>query len=348
MKRVTLPTSLHTVLDRARAAILNRATHLPQPEPTPPAPKWPAVPLRPPDAARRPDSPPAPRVWPAARPALTVPALASLTNLEALPSGPRRLLELMHDLAATVCQARAYRMAPSQATVHAAQELLARALGCGLTSIWRWTAVLKALGLLDARAHFTNSKGVTRADGTLYAVSLQRGHRAHLTHDDLAHQYRDLDADRAAGRTAWAALRAEAEVKGSDTDRETDWRSTLRAWVVTPGSLSSPPLVPDPFTGPRTVLEVAETLPLVMDAHPTKRAALIGTLGATLARAMGDQHSRAWYCGLIWKAWREECEGRAALQPLAAALSRLDADLREWGELKRPGALLATRLRSAS
>jgi hypothetical protein len=37
---------------------------------------------------------------------------------------------------------------------------------------------------------------------TLYAVQLQPGHRARPSYDDFTRQYRDLDADRAAGRTA--------------------------------------------------------------------------------------------------------------------------------------------------
>lgn len=43
--------------------------------------------------------------------------------------------------------------------------------------------------------------------------------------------------------------------------------------------------------------------------------------------------------------WGEECEGREGLQVLGAQLARLHADMREWGELKRPAALFAARSR---
>ena len=170
------------------------------------------------NATTRPTEPPAPLVR------LTVPVpppvqlqrpscapLELVTIGNALKAGPRRLLELLHSVAVATVAARAYPVVPSQVTFHQPQELLARALGCHLVTVWRWTAALEAVGLLDARAHFTTSNGTTRTDGTLYAVSLKAGHRAHLPHDDLKHEWRDLDGDRAAGRTAWKVL------QGSDT-----------------------------------------------------------------------------------------------------------------------------------
>ena len=86
-------------------------------------------------------------------------------------------------------------------------------------------------------------------------------------------------------------------------------------------------------------------LPMLAAAHPSKRPGLVGLIASTLARALDDQHSRRWYCRAIWNAWTAEVEGRAGLQVLAAQLARLDADRREWAGLRRPGALLASRLR---
>lgn len=305
------------------------------------APRQPSVPPLPPlRAAERPTEPPAPRVI--VRQGPTFAALEDVADLDALPRGPRRLLELLHETATSTARARGYRVTPSQVTIHQPQELLAAALGCHVVTVWRWTTVLKAAGYVDARAHFTSSKGSTRADGTLYAVSLQAGHRAHLTHDDLSFQWRDLDADRAAGNTAWAAL------QGSDQKQEAGWKILLRNWAVTPGSVTHDPLVPDHCNGPRTVLDVVYTLPLIADAHRDKRAALVGILGAALARALNDQHSRKWWCRVIWSAWKDETEGRAGLQVLGAMLTRLEADRAEWEGLRNPGALMAGRLRASA
>lgn len=323
---------LSATLARLHAAIVGTSTTSSLTSPTPTATTRPSMPsvvaVRLSPAHPTPPPPPRPSCAP----------LETVTDLSALARGPRRLLELLHGVGVATVAARGYRVAPSQVTLHQPQELLAAALGCHVVTVWRWTQALREAGLVDARAHFTTSKGTTRADGTLYAVTLQAGHRAHLTHADLSHQYRDLDADRAAGRTAWSAL------QGSDQKPTEEWISTLRAWAVTPGSISDSRYSPDPCNGPSTLQDVVYMLPLMRDAHPSKRPALVGVMASTVAHALGDQHSRRWYCRLIWQAWEAEVEGRHGLQALAAQLARLQADLAEWPDLRSPGALLASRL----
>jgi hypothetical protein len=311
--------TLHDAMARARAAVLS--SHA---------------------ATIRPTKPPAPMVrvpGPPAVPKASCLPLADLADLDQLHPGPRRLLELLHGVAVSTVTARVYPVTPSQVTIHQPQELLARALGCHVVTVWRWAQDLITAGLIDARGHYTTSKGSTRIDGTLYAVSLQTGHRAHLTHDDLAHQWRDLDADREAGRTAWKAL------QGSDPKDRGAWFQMLQNWAVIPGSISDSPLVSDHCRVPGTLPDAAYALPLLASAHPDKRPALVGMLASALAHALEDQHSRRFWCKVIWNAWTDEIEGRAGLQVLAAQLARLDADRREWPGLKRPGALLVSRLR---
>ncbi len=294
----------------------------------------------------RPTEPPRPAVRlsnPALAPAAPLrPAcapLGTLADLDQLRPGPRRLLELLHQVAVSTVTARAYPVAPSQVTIHQPQELMARALGCHVVTVWRWTQDLVTAGLVAARAHYTSSKGATRADGTLYAVSLQAGHVAHLAHDDLAHEYRDLDGDRAAGRTAWKVL------QGSEQRQVEGWFQVLRNWAVTPGSVNDPPLFSDHCRPPGTLQDAAHALPLLAQAHPSKRPGLVGVLASSISHALQDQHSRRYWCRVIWNAWMAEVEGRAGLQVLAAQLARLDADRREWPGLRKPGALLTSRLK---
>lgn len=294
---------------------------------------------------RKPTQPPAPLVHPGpprrppppSRPACA--SLEALTAHHALAPGPRRLHQLLHQLGQDTVAARAYRVTPSQVTLHSAQELVAAALGVHVVTIWRWSRPLIEAGLIAARPHYTTSKGSTRADGTLYCVALQVGHVAHLAYDDLAHEWRDLDADRKAGRTAWKVL------QGSDRRDIAEWKILLQRWAVTPGHTDSPLSSSDPCTAPRTLQDVAYTLPLVIEAHPDKRAALVGILASQIAHLLHDQHSRRWYCSLIWTAYRAELEGRPGLQLLAAQLLRLASDLREHPGLRTPGSWLAARLR---
>ncbi|MGX9688687.1 hypothetical protein ACTQ9L_16305 [Deinococcus wulumuqiensis] len=291
-------------------------------------------------ATERPTQPPAPQV------VVRVPGFQSLEDahdLAGLRDGPRRLLKLLHQLAVDVAKVRGYSAAVSQVVIHQSQELQARALGVHRVTLWRWTQVLQERGHIEARAHKATTThraaAVTRNDGTLYAVSLKAGHRARLRYDDLKHRYRDLEADRKAGNTAFQAL----QQSHPSTGRE--WVEVLRAWAVTPGNTTLNPVNSvDCCIGPNTVQDVVYTLPLLAEAHPTKRAGLVGIMAATLARALNDQHSRKWWCQVIWNAWTDEVEGRAGLQVLAAQLARLDVDRREWEGLKNPAALLTARL----
>jgi hypothetical protein len=230
-------------------------------------------------------------------------------------------------------------------TIHQPKELIAKALGCSLRSVYNYAQELVAAGLIAARPHFTTSKGATRIDGTLYAVSLKARHIARLSHDDLAHSWRDLDADRASGNTAWSVLRRFA---ASEQKEKTDFYKILENWAAVPGLASDPPFVPDAANRPGTLQEAAHALPLLATAHPDKRPALIGLIASTISHALHDQHSRRYWFSAVYACWAAELQGRAGLQVLQAHLMRLDADLREWPTLRKPAALLVSRIRPQS
>lgn len=209
---------------------------------------------------------------------------------------------------------------------------------------------------------------LTAIDGMLYAVRLSAGHEARLRWTDYKRKYRDLDADRAAGRTAYNAIRnarartdenavldGEENIEGSQdlTGRvRQELREQLRRWAVIPGNISTSLIADSSIISPEEVAErlnsvqdVVYMLPVLASVRHTKRAALVGIMGAALARALDDQHSRAWYCKLIWEAWQDEVEGRKGLQALAARLDCLEVARREWSALRRPAALFAARER---
>ncbi|CAM3556601.1 hypothetical protein DESA109040_16220 [Deinococcus saxicola] len=89
--------------------------------------------------------------------------------------------------------------------------MLAESLGICDNTLREWTAQLQAAGYLYACQHFTSMTGkdgqrMTAVDGMLYAVRLAPGHTACLRYRDYKRQYRDRDADKAAGRTAFNAI----------------------------------------------------------------------------------------------------------------------------------------------
>jgi hypothetical protein len=286
---------------------------------------------------------PTPTVRPTAAP--RCPDLGDVVNLaDELRAGPRRLLESLHRLAVHVVSVRGYACVPNQVAYHLSQELLALSLGCTTRSVQKWQAELERLGLIDTRAHYGGRKTDARVDGLVLAVSLKPNHRARLHHDELSHKWRDLDADRQAGKTAWAALKYLRSQ--SSTALETKTNQVLQSWAVT-SSFSKPRYFSDYERAETTVLDVVYTLPLLADSPPRERPALVGRLAAALAHGLNDHHSAAWYASLIWQALEAEQNGLAALQPLASLLARLWADCQEWPELRRPGALLAARMRPA-
>lgn len=325
------------------------------------------------------------------------PPVADLVNLDALrpqrgkgadTEGAGVWAQLLGELARHALTVRPdlYRRAdgslPPQMVLHLPNEMMAAQVEKNVSTLRLWTPILEALGYIDARPHYTtmttrDGQRIPVIDGTLYAIRLQPGHKAKLTYQDLNAQYRNLDEDRQAGRTAWKVVQraeqlaeweaAKARNANGVPDEEKNMRGStahpmkaqylkdqLKAWAVTPGQVQDP-LFADPriFSAEeleeavKTVQDVIYLLPTVAESDANKRAALVGILGTALAHALEDDHSQRWYCKAIWKAWNAEVEGRGGLQVLAAQLARLDVDRHEWGGLKRPAALLNARLRAA-
>ena len=309
-------------------------------------------------------------------------------------AGAGALAELLYEQA---CTALAYRLhlydedgnPPPQMVLLGCAELNAATLDVSENTVRDWTAQLVEDGFLDAKAHHTtmtteDGEQITVVDGMLYAIRLAPGHKARLRYEDYKKQYRDLDADRAAGRTAFNAIRnaqrraelaaeamraegqnlnavpdGEKNTAGSEILKaqvQAELREQLRRWAVIPGNVTlENPLNPDPAVfSPEEVAarlngvqDVVYLLPTLTEAHASKRAALVGIMAATIANDLNDQKSRLYYCKVIWQAWQDELEGRSGLQHLAAQLQRLEVDRREWTELRNPAAVLAARLRAA-
>ena len=305
-------------------------------------------------------------------------------------AGAGRLAALLYGLMCRHLQAHTHLYGkdgslPRQVVLHLSAEMLAAQLGVSDNTVREWASQLAADGFLAVRAHYTTGTTLTGEqgslmDGTLYAVRVVPGHTARLRWQDMKRAYRNLDADRAAGRTAHNAIRnalkraqARAEEVLFENDVQDAEKNTsesivslkdervrgemlyqLQRWVVIPGDIDLNPVISDsevfsPEAAAehlKTVLDVIYLLPTLGQAHHSKRAALVGIMAATLARALDDQHSRNFYCRLIWDAWNLELLGEAGLQALAAQLTRLEVDRREWKELRKPAALLAYRLRA--
>ncbi|WP_345458077.1 hypothetical protein [Deinococcus aluminii] len=254
---------------------------------------------------------------------------------------------VLHRLALDVARARAYRLLPDVVTLHVPALMVAALTGYTDRHLRNLTRELERAGLLDAGGHASRVGLRSLYDGTIWAVKVKPGGVApRIRPDEWKHDWRPMFAADVEGKRG--AARVISELRAAEASEEEFYRATLRV-AVAPDAAFSPVAssseMPGAAAEPRTVREVVYRLGELVNAHPSRRPELVGRMASALAYALSDLHSRRWYCRLLWDAWTGHVEGRGTLQALAAALSRLDADRREWEGLRNPGAVLAARLR---
>jgi hypothetical protein len=248
-------------------------------------------------------------------------------------SGPLSLLALLQLLARLHLRERHGPEAPkkaSQALFHLPLDLVAAHLEVHRVTAWRWYRELEEAGLLRAWTHRGSLDGRTRATGTLWAVRLRPG-RIRLYPEEFQHPWRDLERDRAEGRTAYRALYPE----GKEGKRRRPPFSLLLRWAL--GERVLPPegeALLALLRSPR--LEDLHLLPVLRGGA---RTALLEALADRAVALFGDPHSRRFYTGLLWRVARGELSPSFLLGAMRQALEGRPG-------VSRPGALLASLLRS--
>lgn len=268
---------------------------------------------------------------------------ALLESLEQpLKAGPEKVLQALFAVALRVSEARGQALTASQVVFHQPVEVLALHLGMSRVTFYKHLATLQGLGLVASRGHVSSYGGLARKDGTLFAVSLKKGHRARLRYEDLKHKWRDLSADIASGtRTAWAFLQGLQSKKPKEREVTQDH---LVSWAVNPGLFDKKPVKSDCKGG---LQEYVYSLDLLSEAHPKDRREMVDTYARALAAGFLDGSNLHFWHKVLWQALRKEWEGVGALYQLQQALTRLMADVEEWQGLRSPGALLVARLKAA-
>lgn len=234
--------------------------------------------------------------------------------------GPLRLATLLYRIARGIARTRRMARRTGVVVFHLPVEMVAQHLGVDRTTVWRWAKVLKATGILDWRTHYGTLNGTTVATGTVWAVRIRPG-RAKLTYDDLKHPWRNLEEDIRQGATAWAWRRMQPDF------------TTLLLWAL--GARRGPGApAPEGAVGPWAI-------PYLQEAEKGQLPGLITAIAEHLEGLLRDYGNRRYYAGLLWKVVRGELNPWALLN----AIQRVQVDMRE-GWARRPGALLASRLRA--
>jgi CRP-like cAMP-binding protein len=287
--------------------------------------------------------------WP--RPAVDGPAWGELSAEAVLSRAPhvsrgaRKLFQVLHYVAVGTCQDRRYRVIPSSSAFHLPQILVAAVLKYTPRHIRRLANELEKAGLIDCGAHASNvrtTEGKYRHlwDGSIWAVKLRPSNcNAYLAPEDWRHEWRDFQADLMAGRTAEKLMSYLKTCK--DLERQFH---LVKQWAVNPNLKFTSLSLERTFQAEqkKSVQDTVYSLPLLGELSGPRLAAAIGSAAATISHALGDGHSRRFWCGLLWAATRND-----SLEGFSAQLLRLLADVGESAELRNPGALFAARLRSA-
>jgi hypothetical protein len=246
--------------------------------------------------------------------------------IETVARGPRRLFLVLYQSARAIARSRRYARRVGSISLHLPVDILALHLGVDRTTIWRWAKELERQGLIARATHYGTLDGRTVATGTVWVVRLTPG-RARITYEDLTHPWRNLEADRASGATAWAWIKA---------GRRPDLKVII-LWALgarygprgpAPGGAGAP--------GEPVSLYDLYSLP---ETPREKLPGLITRLADHLADLMGDPGGRRWYAGILWRI----AKGELRPQSVIDAVNRTLADVRE-GWARRPGALLNRRL----
>jgi hypothetical protein len=261
-------------------------------------------------------------------------------------SDRRAAVESLHTELVTVAlavkQSRGH-VAAGQITIHQGAELLAEVMGISDASLYRYLPLLREVGLIDYRGNKSSAtvegESCTRADGTLIAVSLRPETWAKLSVHDFG-TYRDLDADREAGRTAY---RYRQQLRQSLKTPTGQWSlKPLVIWALAPGHFHSLPLDVT-LSLPTLALETILDVPGVDFMERCKAVELAaGAVAANLA----DGQSHRFWCDVLWRLLRLHDQGRAegSFGVVYNVVKRCVIDRRE-GFARRPGALAQSRLK---
>ena len=250
----------------------------------------------------------------------------------------QRIFTQLFETALHVSQVKGHSPQVSQVTLHQPVEIVCVALGISRVTFYSHLASLKAAGIIYSKGHTASWYGLGRKSGTLFAVALRPHIRARLSREDYAHKWRDLEGDtRKEGHTAWSFLKTVQ----SQSQRQKDAKTALKAWAVNPGTLKNP--VTNDCKG--SLGETVYSLEMLTDTHYSQRPKLLNSLATALARGFLDSANLNFWRKLLWDALKRESEGLSTLYRLSNALTRLMADVKEWQGLKSPGALLVHRLK---
>lgn len=302
-----------------------------------------------PEAARRPDE--LPRAIPVPPEPLTAAERLTEGLVDKLSPRALTIYRVLLAVALQVAAERRYVVGTTSVAFHLPGELLAFELGeISRTTLLRYTNELKQAGLIDQRGHRTRFAGASRQSGSVWRVRLdpRRGSHVRLTHEDLAHAWRNLEDDVKHGRTVFRWMQEQKAARSSEGGQSNGGRfkrpprtQPLLQWALKPGRLE--------FLTPLTVQFQAESEPYalldVVSAPIEGRREAVERAAHSIAGHLQDP-SIAFYRQLVWRLLRRHDAGEDRVSAVYHAVVRAGVDAKE-GFAKRAGALFTARLKES-
>jgi hypothetical protein len=296
-------------------------------------------------AQERPTTPPSPTVQPTA-PAW--PTAAEVLGDRRLSRGATLLWDRLHGLALYVAGVRGHAVLPNQLTYHLPAVIVAALAGYSERHLYRLADELRRAGLIDERGHVGQVGKLRRYDGTLWAISLKPAAAApRLRWWDFKNDWRpDFASDYHGEKGAYHEVQAILSEPFAFQEDQGKVLRLAREWAAALKVKENPVEGGSDMRPGRALQAVARDLPALVHLHPRQRHREVSRLALDLAHALGEPGRFRQHCASIYAAVDAENEQRAGLHALALQLQRLATDLAELAPWRKPGAVLAARLRT--
>jgi hypothetical protein len=271
---------------------------------------------------------------------------AALLKAQLSPTGVA-IHRLLLEAAFKVAEARGYAPGTSLVTFFCPLEVVAGAVGCHRTTLWRVLPKLKALKLLDASEWKTDLRGTTKNGGYLWQVKLDPTARFEpkLKHEEFKHHWRDLNADVSQGRTAHQQLQQSSLQESNDkgVNQLLDWALPPEAKQNSPlllGSLTVADEKPSRVFALETILDLA-------GVSKKQRNEMVNLTANAICSSLGDLSpiSKNFYRRVLWNLLRQFDQGNDWFKDFYDLASRTRTDYQER-YAKKAGALFISRLKN--
>ncbi len=270
--------------------------------------------------------------------AASVAALLADNVTEALTDTEKLIYEVLCGVGLEVLRARGYSERVTEIHFFAPAELVAMACGIHASTLYRRLPALRKAGLADCRGHYCTHNGVTRSDGSVWAVrvSPNKGCKAKVPYDYLKKQYRSLGADIESGRTAWKLTR-ESEPKEKQSRFDLSYILRFALPDTPSNSVDNDSRAAQRFDL-ETVLDLAS-------APQIEHAEMLSKAAKSVCVALQDNHSERFWYGVLKGLLRLRDSGKGDyFHSVYLLVARCRADVNEGMALKG-GALAVSRLK---